>query len=98
MSQRELARRTDRHPDVISRFAREATGKVSYELLADICGALGCEIGDLLEYVPDPDEQIGLFAEGEPSTNGQLARRLLRVADERARYGAGEDRSKGGGS
>lgn len=58
ISQRELARRTATHPDVISRFARQATGGVSYELLGRICGALNCQPGDLLRY---RDEQFTLF-------------------------------------
>lgn len=92
MSQRELARRTDRHPDVISRFAREATGKVSYDLLEDICGTLECDVGDLLEYVPEPDEQMGLFVEDEvaAATAGMGTRtntHLLRAADAPAQYG-----------
>src|SRR5207247_11183200 len=62
LSQRELARRTDTHPDVISRFAREATAAVSYDLLDRICRALDCLPGDLLEFVADR-EQIPLFEE-----------------------------------
>src|SRR5205823_2004977 len=62
LSQRELARRTDTHPDVISRFAREATTAVSYDLLDRICRALDCVPGDLLEFVAD-GEQMPLFEE-----------------------------------
>ena len=61
MSQRELARRADRHHDVVSRFAREETGGVSYDLLAAVCAVLECQPGDLLHYTPDPEEQIPLF-------------------------------------
>lgn len=61
MSQRELARRTDSHPEVISRFAREATNGVSYDVLDRICSALDCTPGDLLKYVP---EQFHLFDGG----------------------------------
>jgi putative transcriptional regulator len=53
MSQRELARRTDTHPDVISRFAREATSGVSYDLLNRICAVMSCSPGDLLQYEND---------------------------------------------
>lgn len=58
LSQRELARRTGTHPDVISRFARGVTNGVSYNLLNRICRALQCQPGDLLEYTP---EQYTLF-------------------------------------
>lgn len=64
MSQRELARRTGRHHDVISRFARQDTGAVSYDLLADICDVLNCEPGDLFALVPET-EQIQLFQSPE---------------------------------
>jgi putative transcriptional regulator len=60
LSQRELARRTGTHPDVISRFARGATTGVSYDLLDRICIALRCQPGDLLEFTL---EQFTLFDE-----------------------------------
>lgn len=61
MSQRELARRADRHHDVVSRFARGDTTRVSFDLLASVCAALECQPGDVLRYTPDPEEQIPLF-------------------------------------
>ncbi len=64
ISLRELARRTDTHPDVLSRFAREATSGVSYELLDRVCAALGCQPGDLLRY-DESDRQTDLFAPQE---------------------------------
>ena len=60
ISQRELARRTNTHPDVISRFAREATSGVSYELLDRICMTLDCSPADLLRY---EDVQTSLFGD-----------------------------------
>ena len=63
MSQRELARRIRRHHDVVSRFARQDTSGVSYELLAEICGVLECQPGDLMRFDPDPELQIPLFHE-----------------------------------
>jgi hypothetical protein len=50
-----------RHHDVVSRFARQETSWVSYDLLAEICAVLECRPGDLLAYDPDPQEQIPLF-------------------------------------
>jgi putative transcriptional regulator len=100
MSQRELARRTESHPDVISRFAREATGAVSYDVLDRICEALGCEVSDLLEYVPTPADQIGLFEAFEDGLvlAGQLYRRpeaVLRIAEKQAGYGRTRDQPTG---
>lgn len=60
MSQRELARRLGRHHDVISRFARQETNGVSYDLLEEICETLQCQPGDLIRVVP-PDEQIQIW-------------------------------------
>lgn len=58
LSQRELARRAGAHPEVVSRFAREATSGVSYQLLSKICAALDCTPAQLLRYEP---EQPSLF-------------------------------------
>ena len=58
LSQRELARRTGTHPDVISKFARQATGGVTYELLDRICSELGCAPGQLLVHEPDSPDQV----------------------------------------
>lgn len=61
ISQRELARRIGRHPDVVSKFAREATNGVSYELLDLICAELGCEPGMILRCETDDPHQTTLF-------------------------------------
>ena len=61
ISQRELARRIGRHHDVISRFARQDTGAVTYGLLAEICAVLDCQPGDLMRYEPGSEVQIALF-------------------------------------
>ena len=68
ISLRELARRLDKHPEVISRFAREATGGVSYELLDSICLFLRCDPGALLRFEPTEEQmgQLALFGD-EPS-------------------------------
>jgi DNA-binding Xre family transcriptional regulator len=60
LSLRELARRTDTHPDVLSRFGRQATHGVTYHLLHRICAELECSVADLLEYVP-VEKQTELF-------------------------------------
>jgi len=88
MSQRELARRIRRHHDVVSRFARQDTSGVSYELLAEICGVLECQPGDLMRFDPDPEVQIPLFREqqslgtrgskGPPDSPSAPGARLLR--------------------
>jgi DNA-binding Xre family transcriptional regulator len=97
MSQRELARRTGKHPDVISRFAREDTEAVSYALLACICGALDCGIADLLEYVPNAEEQIGLFDPDDSAitvTNHQQPSSSLKAAETQPRYGGANPTSR----
>src|SRR5690606_32475259 len=66
MSQRELARRIGRHPDVVNKFAREATSGVSYELLGCICNVLGCEPGEILRFEP-ASNQMSLFDERRTS-------------------------------
>ena len=90
MSQRELARRIDKHPDVVSRFAREMTGMVSYDLLDCVCNALGCEVSDLLEHVADGGEQIGLFesqGRSDPTTMYARARPSIKAAERKQTYG-----------
>jgi len=64
LSLRELARRSDTHPDVLSRFGRNTTGGISYDLLNRLCRALACQPGDLLEYLPEVT-QINLFTDEE---------------------------------
>lgn len=91
LSQRELARRTDKHHDVISRFARGDTQAVSYELLDSICAVLECQIGDLLEYVPDHDEQILLFESVTGAYVHDESRELRRVAEASSSYETSED-------
>jgi len=81
LSQRELARRTETHPDVISRFARQATSAVSYELLSRICSELDCAPGDLLEFAPDPSVQIPIFE--EPKSVDVVDRKLMNASEHR---------------
>src|SRR4051812_35372303 len=77
LSLRELARRLNKHPDTISKFGRQKTGGVSYELLSEICAGLGCNPGELLRYEPDLPEQIALFTE------------MQKDSDTKARSGTG---------
>jgi putative transcriptional regulator len=65
ISLRGLARKLGRHPDTISKFGRQATGGVSYDLLNEICSALACEPGELLRFVPEPPEQMSIFPENK---------------------------------
>jgi len=98
ISQRELARRTDKHPDVISRFAREVTGMVSYDLLDCICAALNCDVADVLEHVPDEGPQIGLFdsqARSQATTTYTRTRTVLKAAENRPTYGDSGRASRG---
>lgn len=81
LSQRELARRTKTHPDVISRFARQATSGVSYDLLSRICSDLGCAPGELLEFVRDPPVQMPLF--DEPTNARAVDQELMKAGKNR---------------
>lgn len=68
LSQRELARRAGRHHDVISRFARNDTSSVSFELLSSVCRVLECQPGDLLRYSAAED-QPSLFGADSSTPN-----------------------------
>lgn len=75
ISQRELARRIGRHHDVVSRFARQDTTAVTYELLGEICAVLDCQPGDIIRYQPGPEVQIPLFesTDSRPSVHREQA-------------------------
>ncbi len=52
-SQAELARKTGIRPSTINDYYHELAERVSLDNLDLICEALGCEITDLLEYIPN---------------------------------------------
>jgi len=57
MTQRELSRRTGINPNTISKIYREEITSIDISTLDRLCAALGCGVGDILEYIPknEPD-------------------------------------------
>lgn len=53
MSQHELARLTDIRQPSINEMCRNLTQRLPLDNLAKICEALGCQITDILELVPE---------------------------------------------
>lgn len=56
-TQADLSRLTGIRPNTINDLYHEMTDRVSLEQLNGICAALGCDLHDLLEYIPDPDAE-----------------------------------------
>ena len=55
MSQAELSRKTGIRPNNISDLFNDMVSKVDLDQLSAICEVLQCEVGDLLERVPESD-------------------------------------------
>ena len=55
MSQAELSRKTGIRPNTISDLFNDMVSKVDLDQLSAICEVLQCEVGDLLERVPESD-------------------------------------------
>lgn len=53
MTQAELARRTDIRPNTINEMYWELVERVSLEHIEKICKVFDCEVGELLEILPD---------------------------------------------
>lgn len=53
MTQKELALRTGVRPPTISAFCTGAVRHIPVDVLNKICDVLGCQPGDLMEYIPD---------------------------------------------
>ena len=51
--QADLAKRTGIRKATINEMYHELIERVNLDYLSRICEALGCEVGDILEYVPD---------------------------------------------
>ena len=58
-SQARLARETGIRASTICAYYNEFADRFSLEHLDRICEALGCEVGELLEYVPSPQRRTG---------------------------------------
>lgn len=62
VNSKELAERIGISPVNLSRIKTGKISAVRFSTLDAICQALGCQPGDLLEYIPDDevDERLGL--------------------------------------
>lgn len=58
-TQADLARMTNIRPSTINDLYHEIAERVNLEHLDLICEALGCELSDLIERVPNTDIRIG---------------------------------------
>ena len=52
-TQADLARKTGIRAATINEYYNEFSERVKLEHLDKICEALGCELGDLIQHVPD---------------------------------------------
>lgn len=53
MSQAELARQTGIRPSTVSAIYNEIAERLNINHLDSICRYLGCDLTDLIEYIPD---------------------------------------------
>lgn len=57
MTQAELSRRTGIRANTIGELYHELAERVNLDHLDRICKVLNCELGELIEWVPDSDTQ-----------------------------------------
>lgn len=55
-TQSDLARKTGIRPNTINEWYHELIERISLDHLEKICEALECEAGELIEYVPDKNQ------------------------------------------
>lgn len=55
-TQADLARRTGIRPNTINELYHELTDRISLTQLNTICNVLGCKIEDVLDMIPDQEE------------------------------------------
>lgn len=55
MNQAELSRRTGIRPNTISDLFNDMVSKIDLDQLSAICEVCNCEVGEILERVPEPD-------------------------------------------
>jgi len=53
----DLARQTGVNRGTITRLYQETAARVELETLDQLCRALGCNIGEIFEYIPDAPPQ-----------------------------------------
>lgn len=49
----DLARETGLHRNTITLLYKEEAARIEIEVIDKLCGYFGCDIGTLLEYIPD---------------------------------------------
>lgn len=57
MGKEELRKKIKISPATMAKISKNEY--VSLEVINKICGVLGCQPGELLEYIPDVEEQSG---------------------------------------
>ncbi len=71
MSKAELRRAADIAPNTMTKLRRDEA--VNLAILGRICNVLGCDFGDIMEYVPESDISgdlvIGLSFDTQSKTN-----------------------------
>jgi putative transcriptional regulator len=48
-----LSKKTEISYNNLSKLIKGETRSISFEIIDKICSALDCEVGDIIEYVPD---------------------------------------------
>lgn len=52
----DVARMTGLHRNAIARLYNEETGGIQWDTLERLCKALDCSVADLIEYIPDDQD------------------------------------------
>lgn len=58
MTQKELAEKTGIRPPTISAIATNSLKQLPITVLDKICETLDCNVGDLIEYIPENEEDV----------------------------------------
>ena len=66
INQAELSKKTGIRAATINEMYHELVERVNLDYLSRICEALGCEVEDILEYVPDRKDHPLKSKSGEP--------------------------------
>ena len=53
----DLARETGLHRNGITKLYNEDTDGIKFDTLDVLCKALNCRVSDIIEYIPDKDDQ-----------------------------------------
>ena len=73
MNQSELSKKTGIRASTINEMYHELIERINLDYLSRICEALGCEVEDILEYVPDrKDYQLKAKAGNQTKNEADL--------------------------